>query len=309
MNKIISRGLWGVLFVAGLSVLGATAANAAETTGQDGTASGTQGVISLGAPIGVGGNAISILGDSTSSGATSSEPASSPATSPATSPSSTSGGDATLGGTQAIVTGIVPVTAGGNAVSVLGDSSSSNASSAAATPIVGDSTGSTTTGEDGTASGTQLMPDLIAPIGVSGNSVSVLGDSESTGSTSGTSEAPTASDAGSSSTGTTTGEGGTASGTQVAPRFMAPIALSDNAISVLGDSGAPGVVDPGTTAVTPPATTPTGANGGGTMLASLAATRLAYTGAEAATGLGVAVMALLTGLAATVFARLKQRAL
>ena len=99
MNKVISRGLWGVLFVAGLSVLGATAANAAETGGDDGTASGTQGIVSLGAPIGVGGNAVSILGDSSSANAA---PTSAPTTTePST--SSTSGGNSVLGGTQGIV--------------------------------------------------------------------------------------------------------------------------------------------------------------------------------------------------------------
>ncbi|MEO7123820.1 MAG: hypothetical protein ABI400_12030, partial [Lacisediminihabitans sp.] len=127
MNKIISRGLWGVLFLAGLSVLGTTAANAAETNGGGGTASGTQGIVSLSAPISVGGNAISLLGNSSSSNAPSTT---APVAAPAeTSASSTSGRTSLVGGTQALINAIAPVSVGGNAISVLGDSSSQGSSS------------------------------------------------------------------------------------------------------------------------------------------------------------------------------------
>ena len=67
MNRTTRNVLWGVGFVAGLTLLGTGAANA-DTTGEDGTASGTQilGIIDL--PVNLGGNAISVLGDSSSSG-------------------------------------------------------------------------------------------------------------------------------------------------------------------------------------------------------------------------------------------------
>lgn len=319
MNKIVSRGLWGVFFVVGLSALGATAANAAETNGETGTASGTQGVISLGAPINVGGNAISILGDSSSSDASSGSTSTGSATTAPTTtsaPATTSGGDATLGGTQAIVTSIVPITAGGNAVSVLGDSSSSGAMSASTMSTQSAADEPTTTGEDGAASGTQVAPLLIAPVGASGNAISVLGDSESTGGTSTGSDAVTTTPAtGTEGSGTagadtagTTGNDGVISGTQLLPTLAAPIALNDNAISALGDSGTPAAVDPGT-APTTPVTVPAAATAGGTMLAGLAATRLAYTGSDAAPALAGAFMALLAGAAATLIGTMKRRAL
>ncbi|WP_183151325.1 chaplin family protein [Microbacterium sp. Se63.02b] len=47
----------------GITLLGATAANAAETTGDDGLLSGTQAETAITAPISVVGNAISVLGD------------------------------------------------------------------------------------------------------------------------------------------------------------------------------------------------------------------------------------------------------
>ncbi|HEY0261198.1 MAG TPA: hypothetical protein VGC18_15250, partial [Lacisediminihabitans sp.] len=67
MNRTILWGaLYGTLAVGGMMVLGATAANEAGSGGDDGIVSGSQVVGDIAAPIQVGGNAISILGDSSS---------------------------------------------------------------------------------------------------------------------------------------------------------------------------------------------------------------------------------------------------
>ena len=136
MNKYVSRGLWFTLFLGGLSLAGVGVANAAETSGSGGTASGDQAVVSVTAPVTISGNAISVVGDSSSSNAAA--PAAAPAPAPAPAGGSgltTSGTNGVGSGDQAPVAVTAPVTVGGNAVSVVGDSSSSGASPAApATP-------------------------------------------------------------------------------------------------------------------------------------------------------------------------------
>ena len=47
MHTLIKRALWGTLLAGGITLLGATAANAAETSGDDGLLSGTQAVLSV----------------------------------------------------------------------------------------------------------------------------------------------------------------------------------------------------------------------------------------------------------------------
>ncbi len=66
MRTFIKRALWGALIAGGVTLLGATAANAAETTGDDGLLSGTQVETAITAPISVVNNAISVLGDAVS---------------------------------------------------------------------------------------------------------------------------------------------------------------------------------------------------------------------------------------------------
>ena len=42
MRTYLKRALWGTLLAGGITLLGATAANAADTSGEDGLLSGTQ---------------------------------------------------------------------------------------------------------------------------------------------------------------------------------------------------------------------------------------------------------------------------
>ena len=124
MNGIIKRGLWTVLVTGGLLALGAGVAYADDTTsGDDGVGSGSQALLGLNLPISVGGNGISILGDSSSSGA------SNTGGTGGSSPSVWTGGtDSLLGGSQGVVDANAPITVSGNAISVLGDSSSEDSS-------------------------------------------------------------------------------------------------------------------------------------------------------------------------------------
>ncbi|MET4780675.1 hypothetical protein ABIB56_000656 [Glaciihabitans sp. UYNi722] len=132
------------------------------TSGQDGAASGTQALVNVAVPIDLSGNAISVLGDSNSSDSTT---AAAPAVAPApaaAAPATTNGGDSLLGGTQGLIGLDIPVTVGGTAISVLGESSSSGSTSNqgstdAATPA--DFTNASTTGDDGILGGTQIAPD------------------------------------------------------------------------------------------------------------------------------------------------------
>ena len=226
MRRTVKRVLLGALIGGGLAFAGATVAQAAETSGEDGTASGTQALIGVTVPVTVGGNGISLLGDSSSEGAGTAAPA------PAPMPSVTTGGtDGLASGTQGVVSVAVPVTVGGNAISVLGDSESTDAAATAPAPAPAEPAAPTTSGGDSTLGGTQAVAPVQVPVAVSGNAISVLGDSQSTdaGTTNGTTGTGTGG-------ATTTGDDGVAGGTQVQAPIQAPVTVGGNAISVLGDS-------------------------------------------------------------------------
>ena len=75
-------------------------------------------------PVTVGGNAVSVIGDSETTDATTTAPAGTP---PAGTEAITSGDDSILGGTQVIAPISIPVTIGGNAISLIGDSETTDA--------------------------------------------------------------------------------------------------------------------------------------------------------------------------------------
>ncbi|TPW74000.1 beta strand repeat-containing protein [Schumannella soli] len=256
MNRIVSRGLMGVLFTGGLMALGCGVANAAEQPSTDGTGSvagGTQALIDIDLPIDLSGVSLSVLGDSSSTGSTTAPAAPTPAApaAPATpaAPAApvTSGSDSLLGGSQALVNAGVPITVSGNSISVVGDSASSGSTTSAA-PAPAPAAASTD-GSDGTASGTQALIGLNVPITVSGNAISVLGDTGSSGATTGAATDPadsdsadgTAGDAATTGSGaTTSGSDGILGGTQIVPNVGAPVTVAGNAISLLGDSATSG---------------------------------------------------------------------
>ena len=230
MNGIIKRGLWTVLVTGGFLALGAGVAYADDTTdGSNGTGSGTQAVLGVSLPITVGGNGISVIGDSSSSGA------SNTGGSGGSSPSVTTGGtNSLLGGSQGVVDADVPVTIGGNAVSVLGDSSSEGSSFAGESGS-GDSGTAYTSGKDGILGGTQAVGNVNAPVTVGGNAISVVGDSFS-----GRSGTASSGDSAGGSSGWTSGDDSVAGGSQVLADAGAPVAVGGNAVSVVGDSSSEG---------------------------------------------------------------------
>ncbi len=240
MQSFIWKALIGVAFTGGLLAVGAGVAYADNTTsGDSGTGSGSQAVIGANLPITLGGNAISVLGDSSSSGSSATPPA------PGSAPSGTTNGNVSLlGGTQALVDAQAPVTVSGNAISVVGDSGSASSmvgsgSPAGATGSASSDGSGTTSGNDSTLGGTQVLGGASAPVTVTGNAISAAGDSTSTGSVAGQSAA------GSGSTdptggATTSGDNSTLGGTQVVPDVTAPVTATGDAISVIGDSSSSG---------------------------------------------------------------------
>ena len=152
-------------------------------------------------------------------------------------------------GTQVAGTVQAPVDVTGNAVSVLGDATSTAVAPAATAPAPAPATSApsspsapteaapTTTGSDGIASGTQVVPVVSIPVTVSGNGIGLLGDGTSTGSSTGTGSAGASSG---TSGATTTGSDGIASGTQVVPVVSIPVTVSGNGIGLLGDGTSTG---------------------------------------------------------------------
>src|SRR4051794_11522070 len=233
MNKFVSRGLWFTLCVGGLWLAGTAAANAAETSGSDGVASGDQAVVGVTIPVSLAGNGISILGDSSSTGSTAAAPAAPAAPSVSISPDSVSG---VLSGDQAVVDVSVPVQVAGNAVSVLGDADS--AGSTASAPAAGSGAGSSAAspGWEGIASGIQAPGAVDVRVTAGGNAISVLGDATSTDSAATSSSTGT----GSSATSTGTGSDGLLSGIQAPIGAAVPVTAGGNAVSVLGDASSTG---------------------------------------------------------------------
>ena len=94
-----------------------------------------------------------------------------------------------------------------------------------------DDGGPTTTGENGIVSGNQTGAQVAAPLDLSGNQVTVLGQGNQVTST-GSSGTPSGPDSASSPT--TSGEGGAGSGNQTTPDVQAPVNASGNQVTVLG---------------------------------------------------------------------------
>lgn len=275
MHAYVRRCLYGTLGAGGLLLLGAVGASAdTTTTGSHGAASGTQVVTPVSAPAGAQDNAIAVLGRSSATRA--GQPGGAVAAPAKTGGADTSGSRGAGSGTQAIAPMATPVTARGNAVSVLGRSDSSQSSSRSdagssnRTPA-GTTTGggSRTSGERGAASGTQVVAPVSAPVAAGGNSVSVLGRSsavegESNKAPSGASR-PSSSGAGSGST--TSGSRGVASGSQVSAPVSTPVSVTGNSIALLGSSstasGTAGTSGVPGEAGQPAAATPTTSGDGG----------------------------------------------
>ncbi|MDZ8275378.1 hypothetical protein R2Q81_05350 [Microbacterium aquimaris] len=200
----------------------------ASTSGEDSVAGGTQGVVSVEAPVTVGGNAISVLGDGESTDASTGHGGSGNGGDDTA--ANTSGDDSVAGGTQVVVPVEAPVTVAGNAISAIGDSQSTDATTGTNGGHGGETTG-TTNGDDSLLGGTQVVAPVEAPVTVGGNAISAIGDSTSADATTGNSGGH-----GSETTGTTNGDDSLLGGTQVIAPIEAPVTVGGNAISAIGDS-------------------------------------------------------------------------
>lgn len=215
-----------------------------ETSGLAGVLSGTQAALPVQVPITVSGNAISVLGSSTTEvvvPSTQNVEVQGPAGS-----NVTDGSQGVVSGSQVLAPVQVPVSISGNALSVLEDAETSNVDdSSSAQPSVNDAP-ATTTGSNGLLSGTQVVAPITVPVSLSGNALSVLDEatSQTTPDSTGTSGTGLAS---------TESNDGLLGGTQIIAPIAIPLDLSGNAISVVGPA----------TSVTPP--TSGGGNSGGIL--------------------------------------------
>ncbi|HEV7741128.1 MAG TPA: hypothetical protein VGO65_01790, partial [Pseudolysinimonas sp.] len=94
----------------------------------------------------------------------------------------TDGDGGLLSGTQAILGATLPVTINGNGISIVGDSSSSGSGSGSSSSGGASTPSGSTSGSNSLLGGTQGLIGADVPVTVSGNAISVLGDSSSEGS-------------------------------------------------------------------------------------------------------------------------------
>jgi LPXTG-motif cell wall-anchored protein len=181
-------GITGGLTLLGIG-LGAAAASASETNGQDGVLSGNQTGAVVTASVEASGNQITVVGNDNSS-------AGSNDASVDVSPSRDSSGDSTSGedgigsGNQTAVGADAPVTVTvtGNQITVIGND---NTNGGTAPGPVGQTPGgdpaptggNTTSGEDGIGSGNQTHADVTTPVTVTGNQITVIGNDNTNGGT------------------------------------------------------------------------------------------------------------------------------
>lgn len=254
MHALMRRGLYVSLMVGGGILFCAGQASADEgTSGADSLLGGNQAGISVSVPVTVSGNSVAVIGDSSSKDSA----ASSGAGSATGGTPHTSGQDSAAGGNQVSAPVAVPVNLSGNSIAVVGDSSSSDSQSTSTAPT--GSTGSvssdgTTSGGDSVGGGNQAAAPVSVPMTVSGNSVAVIGDSSSTGSTGSTTSGSSGSagsgsgsgSAGSGAGGSTSGGDSVAGGNQVGLPVTVPVTAGGNAVSGVGDATSSGADTSGT---------------------------------------------------------------
>ncbi len=158
------------------------------TSGEDGIGSGNQVGADPAAPVDASGNQVTVIGDGNQSGGASSGGSGDGdgAGSDGSEGDTTSGEDGIGSGNQVGADPAAPVDASGNQVTVIGDGNQSGGASSGGSGD-GDGAGSdgsegdTTSGEGGIGSGNQVDADPAAPVGASGNQVTILGDGNQSG--------------------------------------------------------------------------------------------------------------------------------
>ena len=329
MHTFVKRALWGALIAGGMTLIGATAANAAETGGDDGLLSGTQLEAPISIPVTIADNAISLLGGSSvetpsvdpGPSAPSAPAAAQQATPQQAAPESamTDGTDGIGSGTQALVDVTVPIDVSGNAISLLGESAvgaptgeepaapgADEVAGADETTGTDEATGAdaVTDGTDSVLGGSQIVAPVDVPVTVGGNAVALLGETRVAG---GSAAAPATTGGVDLLAPLTGGSDSLLGGSQIALPVSLPVTVGGNGIAILGESTVaapvPGVnpgTDPGPIPGADPEPVPTvnpTANPGGTgsalPAAASAAGMLATTGGAAAQPLALTALALL----------------
>ena len=232
MRTPLRRLLLGSAIAGGFTVLGialstasASAAEPGTTSGEDGIISGNQSGVTLTAPVDATGNQVTVIGDGNSvesSGSDSTGPG-------AGGGGTTSGDDGVVSGNQSEVTVTAPNDLSGNQVTVIGDDNDSSSGSDATAGSTSATVG-TTSGDDGTGSGNQTGVDVTAPVDVSCNQLTVIGDDNTTGCSS-----DPATTGGGAGSGSTSGQDGTGSGNQTVLDVTAPVDAGGNQVTVIGD--------------------------------------------------------------------------
>ncbi|MHC6229225.1 chaplin family protein [Arthrobacter sp. MMS24-T111] len=122
----------------------------------------------------------------------------------------------------------------------------------------------TTSGNDGLLSGTQVVAPINIPVNLGATSLGLVGDSSASTQNAGAPAAPAPAPAA-----TTTGSDGIASGTQVVAPITAPITVGATSVGAVGDSAA-STQSPATSGTAPaaPAPAPAASTGGGEGIAS-----------------------------------------
>ena len=237
MHAWIRRALCAMGLAAGIILLGFGLAESASadgdtgptTSGEGGALSGNQTDVGVTAPVDLSGNQVTVIGQDNTASSTGTATTDSGST--GSTDQTTSGQDGIGSGNQTGVDAQAPVDASGNQVTVIGQDNTASSTGTATTDS--GSTGSTdqtTSGQDGIGSGNQTGVDAQAPVDASGNQVTVIGQDNTADSTSGTSTG-----AGTSGgDATTTGEGGLLAGNQTGIGISAPLDLSGNQLTVIG---------------------------------------------------------------------------
>jgi len=144
----------------------------------------------------------------------------------------TSGKDGVGSGNQAEAEVDAPVDASDNQVTVIGDGNqSSGGRSEPKNGVDPDADADHTSGEDGVLSGNQVEAEAEAPVQLTGNQLTVIGDDN----TSGGSTSETCPNEGTEPGDTTNGDDGILSGNQVDVDVDAPVDASGNQVTVVGD--------------------------------------------------------------------------
>ena len=184
-NQVTVIGQDNTSQCAGASSASAPASGSPVTTGQGGVLSGNQTALGVLLPINVSGNQVTAVGQGNTLGAAGASSTGTSGSGGAAGSPTTSGASGIGSGNQTGLTVLAPIAATGNQVTVIGQDNTVTSTGGSSTGGGSSTPGETTTGAGGIGSGNQTPVDAQAPVDTSGNQVTVIGQDNSTTSTSG----------------------------------------------------------------------------------------------------------------------------